>query len=297
MDEKFRRAIRRMTGTSLLGLGFRLDRASELANLSQSMDVRWSIALYEHLDAAESNPEEMMAGSEMISNGTAAWKLAAEDFPIILEEYRQKFEEFRAKWMQRFATEEITRMLSQNQYIIQDDHGWYFSVTAEKLRNLYFSTIHLMVGDAEKLLVNLSGRVEHMQDKLARLWYRESAVDSASKILPSLEAALRSSEYALTARLRASLANISRTRFMAEFKPPREKPKHFQTARSCAKNVGANNANIAYENAFLAFTDDFCDYAQGITLFVGKWYRDKWLLYLRGFSRGQLDLFTHKNMG
>ena len=70
---------------------------AELANLSQAMDIRWSIALYEHLDAAEANPEEMMSGSEMISNGKIAWKIAAEDFPIILDEYRQKFEEFRAE--------------------------------------------------------------------------------------------------------------------------------------------------------------------------------------------------------
>lgn len=283
-----------MTGSSLLGPGLRQDRASELSNLSQAMDVRWSIALNEHLDAAETLPEES-AGSDMISNGTAAWKLAAEDFPIILEEYRGKFREFRFKWMQRFATDEITRMLSQNQYILHDDSGWFFSANAEKLRNLYFSTIHLMVGDAEKLLVNLSGRVEHIQDKLSRMWYRESALDAVSKVLPSLEAALRSSEYALTARLRASLANVSRKRFMAEFRQGREK-RYFPTARSCAKNLGANSANIAYENAFLAFTDDFCDYAEGVSLYIGKWYSEKWLLYLRGFSRGQLDLFTHKNM-
>ena len=283
-----------MTGSSLLGPGLRQDRSSELSNLSQAMDVRWSIALNEHLDAAETLPEES-AGSDMISNGTAAWKLAAEDFPIILEEYRGKFREFRFKWMQRFATDEITRMLSQNQYILHDDSGWFFSANAEKLRNLYFSTIHLMVGDAEKLLVNLSGRVEHIQDKLSRMWCRESALDAVSKVLPSLEAALRSSEYALTARLRASLANVSRKRFMAEFKQGRER-RYFPTARSCAKNLGANGANIAYENAFLAFTDDFCDYAEGVSLYIGKWYSEKWLLYLRGFSRGQLDLFTHKNM-
>lgn len=286
-----------MTGTSLLGLGFRLDRISELASLSQSMDIRWSIALYEHLDAAESKPEEMMSGSEMISYGNAAWKLASEDFPAILEEYRQKFEEFRAKWMQRFATDEISRLLSQNQYVLKDDAGWFYSAPAEKLKTLYYSTIHLMEGDAEKLLVNFSGRIEHIQDILSRMWYRESAVDAVSKILPSLEAALRSSEYELVARLRASLTEISRKRFLAEFKPAREKARHFQTMRACAKNVGANASNIAYENAFLAFTDDFCDYVQGIALFIGKWYRDKWLLYLRGFSRGQLDLFTHKTVG
>ncbi len=277
----------------MLGLRFRQDRASELSTLSQAMDVRWSIALNEHLDAAEANPETMMSGSEMISNGAAAWKLASEDFPIILGEYREKFKEFRFKWMQRFATDEITRMLSQNQYVLHADEGWFFFANAEKLRNLYFSTIHLMVGDAEKLLVNLAGRVEHIQDKLSRMWYRESAVDAVSKVLPSLEASLRSSEYALTARLRASLANVARKRFMSEFRPPREK-KFFSSARLCAKSIGANASNIAYENAFLAFTDDFCDYAEGITLYIGKWYSEKWLLFLRGFSRGQLDLFTLK---
>lgn len=294
MEEAFRRAIRRMTGTSLLGSGFRADRASELANLSQTMEVRWSIALNEHLDAAESD-SEIMSGSELISNAPVAWKIAVEDFPAILDEYDAKFEDFRHKWMQRFATDEVSRMLLQNLYVIQGERGWYFSATAEKLRNLYFSTIHLMVGDAEKLLVNLSSRVEHLQDKLSKLWYRESAFDAASKILPTLESALRSGEYAQLARLRSSLATISRKRFLAEFKPPRE-TRYFPTSRSCVKNLGATHANLAYENSFLAFTDDFCDYAKGMTLFIGRWYRDKWLLYLRGFSRGQLDLFTHKTV-
>lgn len=284
-----------MTGASLLGLGFSKDRASELSELSQAMDVRWSIALCEHLNAVESNPDGMMSGGDLVSNGSAAWKLAAEDFPVILDEYRQKFAEFRAKWMQRFSTGEICRMLLQNQYVVHDDDGWFYAAPAEKLRNLYFSTVHLMVGDAEKLLVNLSGRVEHIQEKLSRLWYRESALDASSKVLPTIEASLRSGEYALTSRLRASLSQVARKRFMAEFKPSRER-KRFAEAGSCARSVGANLSNIAYENAFLAFTDDFCDYACGLTLFLGGWYRDKWLLYLRGFSRGLLDLFTPKNV-
>ena len=36
---------------------------------------------------------------------------------------------------------------------------------------------------------------------------------------------------------------------------------------------------------------DFCDYAVGLCLLMAEWYRDKWSLFLRGFSRGQLDLF------
>ena len=296
MEESFRRAIRKMTGSSLLRLGARPDRASEMANLSQAMDARWSIALFEHLDAAIENPHSMMAGPEMISYGATAWKIAIEDCPIIIDEYRTKFNEFRAKWMQRFATDEITRMLVQNEFVLKDDRGWFFSANSEKQRTLYFSTIHLMVGDAEKLLVNLSGRVEHLQDKLSKLWYRESAIDPVSKVLPSLEASLRDSEYVLIARLRSSLAVLARKRFDQTFKS-KTKDRRFPTSVSCARDVGSLwNSSFAYENAFLAYTDDFCDYACGLTLLIGEWYRDKWLLYLRGFSRGQLDLFTHKTV-
>jgi hypothetical protein len=61
---------------------------------------------------------------------------------------------------------------------------------------------------------------------------------------------------------------------------------------SCARNVGRLwDLNGAYENPFLAYTDDFCDYAAGLTLLIGRWYQEKWSLFLRGFSRGQLDLF------
>ena len=62
-------------------------------------------------------------------------------------------------------------------------------------------------------------------------------------------------------------------------------------ALSCL-NCGSND--LPYENGFLAFTDDFCDYARGLTLQVIDWYRDKWSLFLRGFNRGQLNLFETK---
>ena len=64
MDESFRRAIRKMTGTSIVRFGSRPNRASMIANLSQSMNATWSIALYEHLDANDSNPSATMAGPE-----------------------------------------------------------------------------------------------------------------------------------------------------------------------------------------------------------------------------------------
>jgi hypothetical protein len=257
------------------------------------MDATWSIALFEHLDAALADPSASMAGPEMISYSPLAWASSQKDFPLLLDEFRVRFDEFRAKWAQRFATEELHRILLQGGWITQDGEGWYFLFkgTSQEVRNLYFSTIHLLVGDAEKLLVMMAARVIHLQERLSKVWHKESATDAISKILPSMEVSFHEHEDRYIARLRASLAEVAFKRFSLAFKT-RGKVRHYATSIACARAVGSTwNRSGAYENAFLAFTDDFCDYACGLTLLIGEWYRDKWSLYLRGFSRGQLDLF------
>lgn len=293
MDESFRRAIRKMTGTSIVRFGSQPNRASMIANLSQSMNATWSIALYEHLDANDSNPSATMAGPETISFSPSAWKLWESEFPHLLDEFSTKFDEFRFKWNQRFSTDEIHRQLLQSEWLIQEDQGWRFSskLTKQEVKNLYFSTIHLMVGDAEKLLVMMSSRASHLQERLSSYWYKEGATDALSKVLPCLEASLRQQETDLVTSLRASLAEVALKRFFAGFSTS-AKPRYYPTSMSCARNVGRLwDLNGAYENPFLAYTDDFCDYAAGLTLLIGRWYQEKWSLFLRGFSRGQLDLF------
>ena len=84
MQESFRRAIRKMTGTSVR-LNARPDRSMMMATISQSMMVTWSIALFEHLDAMLNNREEAVAGSEVISYSETAWKLCDTGFPQIVE--------------------------------------------------------------------------------------------------------------------------------------------------------------------------------------------------------------------
>jgi hypothetical protein len=282
-----------MTGTSIVRFGSRPNRASMIANLSQSMNATWSIALYEHLDANDSNPSATMAGPETISFSPSAWKLWESEFPHLLDEFSTKFDEFRFKWNQRFSTDEIHRQLLQSEWLIQEDQGWRFSskLTKQEVKNLYFSTIHLMVGDAEKLLVMMSSRASHLQERLSSYWYKEGATDALSKVLPCLEASLRQQETDLVTSLRASLAEVALKRFFAGFSTS-AKPRYYPTSMSCARNVGRLwDLNGAYENPFLAYTDDFCDYAAGLTLLIGRWYQEKWSLFLRGFSRGQLDLF------
>ena len=294
MEEAFRRSIRKMTGASIR-LNACPNRSSMVADLSQSMMVTWSIALFEHLDAMLNNLDPSVGNSEQISYSETAWKLADASFPQIAEAANKLYDEFRAKWMQRFSTDEVLRLLLEGGDFIHhdDEKGWALTVKNNKqdINAFYSATIHLLVSDAEPLFVRMHGRVMQLQEKLCKYWHSESAVDAVSKLLPCLESSLREKENTIVLSLRSSLNALAKKRFAAAFNT-KGAPRYYSSAASCARNVGRFwNPHYAYENGFLAFTDDFCDYARGLTMHIIEWYRDKWLLFLRGFSRGQLNLF------
>jgi hypothetical protein len=261
------------------------------------MMVTWSIVLFEHLDALLNNREEAVSSSELIHYSATAWKLCESSFPQIVADACKLYDEFRAKWMQRFSTDEVLRLLLEGgDFLHHDENGWALAVKNNKqdINAFYSATIHLLVSDAEPLFVRMHGRVMQLQEKLCKYWHGESAVDAVSKLLPCLEEGLREKENALVTSLRSSLNILAKKRFAAAFNV-KGAPKYYRTAAGCARNVGRIwNPHYAYENGFLAFTDDFCDYARGLTLQVIDWYRDKWSLFLRGFNRGQLNLFETK---
>ena len=294
MEESFRRSIRKMTGASIR-LNACPNRSSMVADLSQSMMVTWSIALFEHLDAMLNNLDPSVGNSEQISFSETAWKLADTSFPQIAEAANKLYDEFRAKWMQRFSTDEVLRLLLEGGDFIHHDEekGWALTVKNNKqdINAFYSATIHLLVSDAEPLFVRMHGRVMQLQEKLCKYWHSESAVDAVSKLLPCLESSLRDKENAMITSLRSSLNVLAKKRFALAFtgKGPQ---RYYRSAASCARNVGRFwNPHYAYENVFLAFTDEFCDYARDLTLYIIDWYHDKWSVFLRGFSRGQLNLF------
>lgn len=294
MQDSFRRSIRKMTGNSVR-LNVRPNRSSMVANLSQSMMVTWSIVLYEHLDAMLNDPTASVGSSELISYSETAWKLADSSFPQIIADANKLYDEFRTKWIQRFSTEEVTRLLLEGGDFLHHDEekGWTLTVKNNKqdINAFYSATIHLLVSDAEPLFVRMHGRVMQLQEKLCKYWHGESAVDAVSKLLPSLEASLRDKENSMVVSLRSSLNALAKKRFSAAF-ATKGTGHYYPSAASCARNVGRYwNPHYAYENGFLAFTDDFCDYARGLTIQVIEWYQSKWALFLRGFNRGQLNLF------
>jgi hypothetical protein len=247
------------------------------------------------MDALLNNLEEAVGGSEQISYSETAWKLCDAGFPQIMADANKLYDEFRAKWIQRFSTEEVMRLLLEGGDFLHHDEekGWMLTVKNNKqdISAFYSATIHLLVSDAEPLFVRMHGRVMQLQEKLCKYWHSESAVDAVSKLLPCLESSLREKENTIVVSLRSSLNALAKKRFAAAFNT-KGAPRYYSSAASCARNVGRFwNPHYAYENGFLAFTDDFCDYARGLTMHIIEWYRDKWLLFLRGFSRGQLNLF------
>lgn len=282
-----------MIGASM-GLSSTANRSSMVADLSNSMMVTWSIALFEHLDAMMNDPTAVVGGSEQISYSDSAWKLADVSFPEIKAAAVKLYDEFRSKWMQRFATDEVVRLLLEGgDFLTHDENGWALTVKNNKqdINAFYSATIHLLVSDAEPLFVRVHGRVMQLQEKLCKYWHGESAVDAVSKLLPCLESSLREKENSMIVSLRSSLNTLAKKRFAAAFNM-KGAPRYYSSAVSCARNVGRFwNPHYAYENGFLAFTDDFCDYAQGLSLQIIDWYQSKWALFLRGFSRGQLNLF------
>ena len=266
-----------------------------VATLSQSMMVTWSIVLYEHLDAMLNDPSVNVGTSELISYSETAYKLADASFPQIIADANKLYDEFRAKWMQRFSTDEVMRLLLEGGDFLHHDEekGWYLTVKNSKqdINAFYSATIHLLVSDAEPLFVRMHGRVMQLQEKLCKYWHGESAVDAVSKLLPSLEASLRDKENSMVVSLRSSLNALAKKRFAAAF-ATKGTTHYYSSAASCARNVGRYwNPHYAYENGFLAFTDDFCDYARGLTIQVIEWYQSKWAMFLRGFNRGQMNLF------
>lgn len=297
MQESFQRIVRKMTGYSL-GVSTRPNRTMALATLSQSMMVTWSIVLHEHLNAMLSIPTENVGTSEYVSFSANALKLSESGFASIFADANKLYSEFRTKWMQRFSTNEISRLLLENGNFIRcDNKGWCLSIKNNKqdINALYSATIHLLVSDAEPLFVRMHGRVMQLQEKLCKYWISETALDAMSKLLPSLEASLRDKENLLINSLRASLNSLAKKRFALAFSA-KSAFRYYPSAVSCAKNVGRFwNPHYAYENCFLAFTDDFCDYARGLTMQVIEWYQGKWSLYLRGFLRGQFNLFETKS--
>ena len=257
----------------------------------------WAVVLQEHLEAAAEQVGGFAGERELVSHSPAAWALYQELFPALNEEFTEKLSEFRNKWQQRYSLNVLLPALIQGHWIEQDAEGWFFNMrgSVQELKNLYYETLHLMVGDAEKFLVMKSSRILHIQDRITQIWHKEALLSPASKILPSLEAGMRDAEIRLFKHMREGLSTLAYQHYAAAFKGARGKSLRYPTAAFAARNIGKYwNPLGLWETGFLGYLQNFCDYVAGLQRLMGDWYHNKWTLYLRGFSIGQLDLFRSR---
>jgi hypothetical protein len=296
LDKYFRRAFRKLTGRSLLRFSGVPDRDQVLNFLVEAVDPIYSIALREHLDLSEQRLSQE-GGDEFISESRIAQKLCSEEFEELKKEIEKKFDDFRSKWAQRLTQDQLVPLLNQGGWILPSEKGFEFKIKgdAQDVKNFYYETLHFMTGDAEKLVVTVNSRVLHIQEKLTKIWHGDTVHNSVSKILPTLERGARERENAAIRKIRESMAPIALNRFSSGFVSKgrtRISPQIYPTAESLVRGISAkwNTAGV-WENGFMAFMEDYADYARGICIQIQEWYQNKWMLYLRGFSRGQLDFF------
>ncbi|NLB62958.1 MAG: hypothetical protein GX801_02470 [Fibrobacter sp.] len=293
MKEAFRRAIRKMTGKSINLLPSRPIREDVLGKFATGMSSAWTVILQEHINASLEQ-EQSYGSGEYVSRSEGAWELAQDLFPALQKEFSQKSCEFRDKWHQRYTLKTLTPQLQQGNWLQKADSGWFFNLgtSEQQIKDFYFETLHLMVGDAEKLLVMHFSRILHIQERLVAEWHQESVNSPLSKVLPSFEAGMRESEIGIFKTFRDGISTIAFRYFSNAFKSESRKKTSFASADAATRQIGSIwNPTGVWETGFLAFLHDFCDYLEGLISHSDEWYYNKWTLFLRGFSAGQLDLF------
>ncbi len=293
MDSNFRKAFRQFTGQSIVDLKSFLPQKEVVEQLSHSMNNSFSIILREHI---EQSRDQFTIESEFISESDECLKYCQAEFKALDDEIVAKFVDFRSKWAQRLTAEVMLPILREGGWIEKTDKGYTLKVghKSKEIKDFFLQTLHLMVGDSEKLLVTTYSRATNIQKNGAQLWYTNSITTPVTKILPTLEAGLRNIDQKIITNIRSSLYTLAQKKYVTGIQ--KQTKKYYSTEAALFNAIGNKSWNPLglWDNGFRAFTEDYVDFCLGISLELSSWYRSKWEIFSRGFSQGQLDLFKAK---
>ena len=234
------------------------------AELARGMDAAFVTVLSEHLEWVGQHPEKF-PHSEHISQSQAAWLMAHDGFSELEQKFMERLYEWHSKWQQRFELEGTAKAIAKGAEEIKKSKN---PKEKERLaRALYLNTVHLMVGDAQKHLVTLNGRVDLLQEGIRKIWHKNCPADSYSKILPSIEGSFQNYEEKYFDDIRNSMPDMARREFL----------------ETIVANDDCNSIlNLYYSKIF--------HYVSKISFYICKFYSKKWTLYARGFSSRQHSL-------
>jgi len=246
-----------------------LSKNFSYAELARGMDAALVTVLSEHLGWVAEHPDEF-PHSRYISQSRTAWLMAHEEFSELGQKFTERLYEWHFKWQQRFEAESTAQAVAKGSEDIRKNKN---SKDREKLaKDLYLNTVHLMVGDAQKHIVTLSGRADFLQESIRKIWHKNCPNDSYSKILPSIENSLQNYEEIYFGDIRKlffedqknSIPSIARREFL--------------------ETIMANdNCNLILSFYF----SKVFRHISKISSCLCEFYSKKWALYARGFSSRQ----------
>ena len=291
MEKNYRTILRRM-GKSRPAqmLSASEERSEVLDRVIGSMDPPCVVLLRENVDRAKDEPAP---ASPQISEAPETLKRAHESLDALEAALREKMAEVRMRWSQRYAKEEMLRLLQTGRWIAHEGDSWTLARVGNRKQNeeLFKAVALLLAGDMEKHLVMVLSRLQHLQGVFAKQWYAESVGGSFSKLLPSLELSLRSSEDELFLKMRDCVRKLTFGYFHEGIRKTAKQA--WRSPDALWRGVGSPlwNPLQLWESGWRGFLEDSVDLAEGTGMEFIKWYRSKWELYLRGYAQSQIDLF------
>ncbi len=291
MEKNYRTVLRRMGHARPVPLLSAPDEQSDvLERMVGSMDPACVILLREDLDGLK---EEAVPAGPQISEAPATFRAVNAAIDELEAQFREKMAEVRLRWAQRYAKEELVRLLTTDGWIERSGDQWRLRCDASRkqVEELFNAVVLLLTGDVEKLLVMVLSRLQHLQEKYARQWYAEAVDGYRSRLLPTLELSLRKSENELFLKLRDRVKKLSFEYFRNGVRKTGKQL--WSSPEALWRGVGSPlwNPLQLWESGWRGFLEDNVDLALGTGLEFVQWYRSKWELYLRGYAQSQFDLF------
>ena len=291
MEKNYRTVLRRMGKVHPAQMLSSAEERSEvLDRVVGAMEPPYVVLLRENIDGMKDEPAPP---SPQISEAPKTLAAVQTSLDALEARLRETMAEVRLKWAQRYAKDEMLRLLQNGRWIEREGDLWRLAnVGSRKQNEELFKIVALMLaGDTEKLLVMVLSRLQHLQETFSKQWYAESVNSARARLLPSLELSLRRSEDELFLKMRDS---VKKTTFGYFHEGIRKTARQtWRSPEALWRGVGSPlwNPLRLWDSGWRGFLEDSVDLAQGTGLEFIKWYRSKWELYLRGYAQSQIDLF------
>lgn len=200
---------------------------------------------------------------------------------------RLQYAELRERWETRLEPKALLPLLQRNQWIEAHPGGGVVLAgkgTRKEARMLYLQTAHDMATDCARQWASLAGRLQAYQASIAAEWHPAAvdAADDATRLVPTLEAALREAEFGAWKAMRLSLGPVAEEAFIHAV--ARRERRAFPDAEALVR--GALEPWTRYSptgNGWSGFMFALSRLGERMTLAMLDHYERKWNLYLRGW--------------